>query len=399
MSAHAEKEVIFMALELHRLIEMVKRLDITLTAGENGMHNIVKWVHMVETPEAADFLYGGEIVFTTGVGIQNKHALMKLLRIIKEHGASGIIINTGPFIEKIPQEAIDFGNENAFPIFTTPWKVHLAEIMRIFCYAITRDDQRFFEISSAFKNAILFPDQEELYVVTLSNRNFSSDCPYKVCVIKTFRNPELDSGHLENYLLSLVNYMQHHYSDFALFSYESQIVAVMYNYGPEEQHSFVRSLLKYAGVFQPIKQKLYIGVGKTTRSIRCLYKSYRQAISICKLQHEGKISADSIFYENLGLYKLLIGMDDTSVLDDFYTSLVLPLVSYDEKNDSDLTSFLRCYLENNCSVKNTAEKLFVHRNTVNYKIHRCEEILGLDFSSMEVRVELSLAFLIQDITV
>ena len=286
-----------MALELYRLMEMVKRLDITLVAGENGIHNIVKWVHMVETPEAADFIYGGEIIFTTGVGIPNKQALMKLLHAIKKNGASGIIINTGPFIETVPQAAIDFGNENSFPIFTTPWKVHLAEIMRTFCYAITRDDQRFFELSSAFKNAILFPEQEELYVVTLSNRNFSSDCPYKVCVIKTFKNSDLDSGHIENYMLSLVNYMQHHYSNFALFSYESQIVAVMYNYGLEEQHAFVRSLAEYADILQPEKKKLYIGVGKTTQSIRCLYKSYRQAISICKLQHDGKIAADSIFYE------------------------------------------------------------------------------------------------------
>ena len=50
-----------MAIELQRLMEKVAHMDVTLVAGEGGIHHLVSWVHMIETMEASDFLEGGEI--------------------------------------------------------------------------------------------------------------------------------------------------------------------------------------------------------------------------------------------------------------------------------------------------------------------------------------------------
>lgn len=55
---------------------MAAHMDVTLLAGKNGIHNPVTWVHMVETMEASDFLQGGEIVFTTGLGLGTRLQLM-----------------------------------------------------------------------------------------------------------------------------------------------------------------------------------------------------------------------------------------------------------------------------------------------------------------------------------
>ena len=149
-----------MAVELHRLIEKVAHMDITLLAGEEGLHNPVSWVHMVETMEASDFLEGGEIAFTTGLGLNNRVSLHTLVENIYEKGAAGIIINLGPFIEEIPEDALTFCNEHHFPLFVIPWKIHLAEIMRVFCFTITKDDQKNLETAAAFKNAIFFPKED-----------------------------------------------------------------------------------------------------------------------------------------------------------------------------------------------------------------------------------------------
>ena len=45
-----------MAVELQRLMEKVSHMDVNLIAGKGGIHNLVTWVHMVETTEASDFL-------------------------------------------------------------------------------------------------------------------------------------------------------------------------------------------------------------------------------------------------------------------------------------------------------------------------------------------------------
>ena len=65
-----------MAIELYHLIQQVNNMDITLTSGEKGIHNLVTWVHMVETIEASSFLEGGEIAFATGFGLNNRQTLL-----------------------------------------------------------------------------------------------------------------------------------------------------------------------------------------------------------------------------------------------------------------------------------------------------------------------------------
>ena len=106
-----------MAVELRKLLERVKHTDITLIAGEDGLSNLVSWVHMIETKEASIFLEGGEIAFSTGVGLNNGLSILELVKMIQENHAAGVVLNIGPFIENIPQEVIDFGNLKNFPIF------------------------------------------------------------------------------------------------------------------------------------------------------------------------------------------------------------------------------------------------------------------------------------------
>ena len=49
------------------------------------------------------------------------------------------------------------------------------------------------------------------------------------------------------------------------------------------------------------------------------------------------------------------------------------------------------------SVKETADELFVHRNTINKKINKIEEITGFNLSDLDIRVRFKVAFMIQEI--
>lgn len=57
---------------------------------------------------------------------------------------------------------------------------------------------------------------------------------------------------------------------------------------------------------------------------------------------------------------------------------------------------LRCYFENDCSVKEVADIFGVHRNTVNYKLKQIREMLGSEFSD-EDKMNLLLAFRAQEL--
>lgn len=385
-----------MAVELQRLMEKVSHMDVSLIAGKGGMHNLVTWVHMVETTEASDFLEGGEIAFTTGLGLGNRTNLLDLLRLMYEKEVAGVIVNTGPFIEEIPQNAIDFCNENNFPLFVIPWKIHLAEVMRIFCFAITKDEQRILETAAAFKNAIFFPKQEELYVVPLSQQGFHVNWNYAVCMMNLSHSATDLSIRLEQLVTSLDTYARHKYDNFAIFSHDTEILIVAGNYSEQELHTFIQDLSSRACQLLASGESVSMGCGKLTKSIRCLWKSYRQAKSIQKLQENGKIDHSLIFYSDMGIYKLLMGIEDREIIQEYYDKTIRPLLDYDKKNDSDLAVVLRAYLNHNGSVKETADELYVHRNTINYKLTRISEILDMDLSQLNTRLQLRIGFMLED---
>lgn len=59
--------------------------------------------------------------------------------------------------------------------------------------------------------------------------------------------------------------------------------------------------------------------------------------------------------------------------------------AFDEKNNTDYLHTLICYLQNNCSMNNTAEILNIHRNSLLYRIRRIEELLDFEISTSEER--------------
>lgn len=388
-----------MAVELNKLLEKVTHMDITIIAGEKGLSNMVSWVHMIETKEASTFLEGGEIAFVTGIGLSNSLSILNLVEHIWKNHATGVVLNTGPFLEKIPQEVIDFGNQHDFPIFTVPWKIHIAEIMRIFSYMIAKSEQANLEIAAAFKNALFFPKQEELYVVPLSQHGFNLNWNYYSCAIRIMQSARhsISQKRLEAVCLDIDNHLQHRkYKKFAIFYNENQLIAITGNYTEETMDAFTYDIHEYLSHYLRKNEHFYISIGKCTKSIRCLYKSYRQALSIQNFLQNGKNNSNLLSYSDMGIYKLLLGIEDKDIMKEYYEKTIQPLITYDQKNDSDLSKVLWCYLKHNGSVKDTADELFVHRNTINYKLNRVAEILNLNLSSLDTRLQLTLGFMLQD---
>ena len=351
---------------------------------------------MVETMEATSFLKGGEIAFTTGFGLNNSQTLLDLTKSIYNNKAAGLILNTGPFLEKVSDDVLDFGNKHDFPIFIVPWKIHLAEIMRIFCFAILKDDQKNLETAAAFKNAIFFPKQEELYFSQLSQHGFHVNWHYAACVINIINFKNHLNKKLDSLITTLYNHMKHNYDNFTIFEHDTELLIILANYTDNELHKFINELIDYLKMLLAHKMDFSIGVGKQTKSIRCIYKSYRQAKAIQKLQAKNKIDKSLIFYSDMGIFKLLMSIEDQEIIQEYYKHTIQPLIDYDKKNDSFLADVLCSYLKNNGSVKETADELFIHRNTVNYKINKIEELLNIDLSSLDTRLQLRVGFMIQD---
>ena len=78
------------------------KYNMLLVGGKGGIENTVRWVHMVEDREVPDFLHGGELIFTTGIGhIDGDANMLEFTRNLHAHGAAGVVFNIGPYIRSV----------------------------------------------------------------------------------------------------------------------------------------------------------------------------------------------------------------------------------------------------------------------------------------------------------
>jgi PucR family transcriptional regulator, purine catabolism regulatory protein len=158
-----------------------------------------------------------------------------------------------------------------------------------------------------------------------------------------------------------------------------------------------REIIRLAGELQAVigemlpEVSVSVGIGRPHRQLIDLRQSYYEAsyaIKIRKLKGEPRVIAS---FDDLGSYGLLLGLQDTLSLEVFYDSVLGKLQEYDEQNSSDLVKSLACFLEANGHWGDAAEKLYVHRHTLRYRMKRVEEITGRDLNQSQDRMEFWLA--------
>lgn len=79
--------------------------------------------------------------------------------------------------------------------------------------------------------------------------------------------------------------------------------------------------------------------------------------------------------------------------------VLAPLLVYDARTGSDLARTLRAYVEGGGNLTATADRLFLHRNSVAYRLQRIEELAGIDPRDRATRQLLLVAFALTDASV
>lgn len=389
-----------MSITLREIVKQVEHLEMKLVAGEEGLDREVLWTHMVDSDTISAFLQGQELTFTTGIGISEKLPLLKLVQEVYRNGASGIVINIGPYVDKIGQDVLDFANEKAFPVFEVPWKIHMAEIMRIICFAITKEQQSRIEVTAALNNAFLCPAQEELYVFPLMRKGYLADSVYTAVTIRVEVQKNTVAGErMEQLHSQLGSHLRCNYKRILCCAQEKQLVLVLCDYtGQERKHVLTYIFQHFCNELKKEETAVFC-VGNQAEELRQLHKSYETANQMAEVSALGRIPGEEVYgrhkmivYKNAGIFRILFALKDEEVMQEYVRDTVQPLLEYDALHNTDLAGVLQCYLRHDGSLQDTANELIVHRNTVNYKINKASEILEMDLTKLENRLEVMLGF-------
>jgi purine catabolism regulator len=143
--------------------------------------------------------------------------------------------------------------------------------------------------------------------------------------------------------------------------------------------------------------ELSVGIGRVYVDPLSLNASYSEALRALhtarRLGGTGQIAS----FASLGLERLLLSCPDTE-LQAFVVHSLGPLLDYEERHPgASLVETLRAFLAEGRSVAHTARSLYVHYNTIRYRLERIESLLGPVMDNADHCLRLELALRAQDL--
>ena len=174
-------------MELKRIwMEVKNKYQMRLAAGRKGLERQIDWVHIIEDVQVAEFLRGGELVFTTGIVVREEYLLELGKRLWKKE-ACGLAVNLGPYIGRVPEELLEFGDKKGFPIFTIPWEIRLVDVTRALTTRLNEYEQTEKTLNQAVENAIFRSAVPELYLPYMMRCGYPEEANYQIAVIDVER--------------------------------------------------------------------------------------------------------------------------------------------------------------------------------------------------------------------
>ncbi|ALX50185.1 PucR family transcriptional regulator [Lentibacillus amyloliquefaciens] len=120
-----------------------------------------------------------------------------------------------------------------------------------------------------------------------------------------------------------------------------------------------------------------IGVSGNHQDTSRFRRAYKEANEVLHLNkyHDSDIA----LYENIGIYRLLFQLKDNQLIESYIEDYIGPLLKHDKEMNAELLTTLETYLKFSESKKETAERLFIVRQTLYHRLDKIEELLGNDY--------------------
>ncbi len=138
--------------------------------------------------------------------------------------------------------------------------------------------------------------------------------------------------------------------------------------------------------------KTEIGIGKIAPSLKDIAVSYKEAQSAINVGKMFDTERDVMSYENLGIGRLIYQLPTT--LCQMFLSEVFKDNSL-EQLDSETLMTIQKFFENNLNVSETSRNLFVHRNTLVYRLEKIKKITGLDLREFDHAIIFKVALMVK----
>ena len=268
------------------------------------------------------------------------------------------------------------------------------ETARSFCimaYIALNDAKTFYEEKhdrgTFVKNIIMDNILPGDIYIRAKELHFATDAPRAVFLIRQLGHGEVATVDV------LAGMFPDKLQDFVISINETDIAVVKQISGTTTAEELEKIA---AGMEETLKNELnikcVIGIGTVSDHLRELADSYKEAQTAIDVGKVFDTEKSIINYEKLGIGRLIYQLPTT--LCEIFLSEVFKKNSIDSLDQETLFTINK-FFENNLNVSETSRKLFVHRNTLVYRLEKIKKLTGLDLRQFDHAIVFKVALMVR----
>lgn len=384
-----------MAFTIQDLISQRVFPNVKLLAGRRGGKNEIRWVNIMEILDTPESVQPGELLFTTGSGLQQEEEHQDLIARLSKRGVSGIAIQTGYYLEAIPPYILQQAEALDFPVLLLPKELTFSEILHTMMQMISPEFQKnwnsnvlrqsylFLERSIRSRPDDFFPDHgtQHVQLMLLGPVNFSNTDEKKwgKCFVEICSFIQSCSQ-----VCLWKELPQHQYVFLTTYSSRERYLSMLYTLN-----------VKFTLLSEQHGANYYLGAEHLHAAGDLMVTLNHAAEALDILQFIGA-RRGVCAYDNIRFVKMfghLHRKDSSVVLDN---QSLQALLNYDKVNNTNYVQTLRIYLSNNGNMTQTSAQLFVHRHTLIKRLDKISSIGNINLDDYYTRIYMSIALLFHD---
>lgn len=360
-----------------------------LIAGEKGLYRMVSWVYMVQTRPYADHMNRGNfaLIVVDYVRFDFKEVAVTLEEL-NELGISGLALSVVDDREQVPESVRKRADELELPLFYIRWEgASFVDIAQSIGSLIVQTGVQNKKTGDYLYNLLFGYQINDKYVEKISGQfglDFSR--PYRVGVIVIDRkygiNLEQDE-HTYEYYADCLNREVNNMKGSSMFMRFLNKFVLLFEAreNKEIEHELEQILctLDNKPQFQGLIKSTCI-LGASYKDPREFGKSYQEAKNLIPKKdmlpnpkNKKVLSASS-----MGIYKFMFNSGNQAEILDYCNEKLRRLEEYDHANGTFLQDTLLEYYMHGFSVGKTADALYIHRNSLQYRLRKIEELLEIE---------------------
>lgn len=388
-------------ISVKNVLQLPALKSLEIVAGFSGIENKVGYVTVMEVPDIIRWLQGNDFLITSLYSMREDVSMQcRLIEELSKSSCSCVAIKTGQYVMDISKELKEAADKCGLPLIRIPNDVPYIDIIMTIMTAILEEKDMDIIIEKYIKDIIFDTyDNESLMIERgrplgiLIEENFYISM--NLSFPKGFEPKQKDIDNLARTGKALAHFISHYSEvsyDVQLFM-KNHISVIFESRSSEAIHKnlvFIeKEALNQLQYYLPdISVKIGFGtIEKNLQGIKHTYFNSLKAVRTGNLFHPDE---RVYYYEDMEMYCILnnIVTDNTN---EFSQKILNKITSKEARNT------LNVYYECNANIEKTAKQLFMHKNTIKYRLQKVQEMTGLDIKNHNDNFKLYLAVLIDKI--